>query len=120
MSIARAVTGEKDFKARKVMMFYGGRGPKDICTPELLSEIEPLDTQLVCHNATSDAELSAEQGWDGECCLVHELVEKTLGDDMPNYEFYFCGQPPMTEAVQRMLMIDYKVPFEQIHFDRFF
>jgi toluene monooxygenase electron transfer component len=51
---------------------------------------------------------------------VHELVEKTLGDDMPNYEFYFCGPPPMTEAVQRMLMIDYKVPFEQIHFDRFF
>jgi toluene monooxygenase electron transfer component len=120
MSIARAITGDEQFKDRKVMMFYGGRGPKDICTPELLSEIEPLDTQLVCHNATSDAELSAEQGWDGECCFVHELVEKTLGDDMPNYEFYFCGPPPMTEAVQRMLMIDYKVPFEQIHFDRFF
>ena len=120
MSIVRAITGDQQFAQRKVKMFYGGRSPQDICTPALLSEIEPLDTEFVCHNATSDAKLSVEQGWDGECCFVHELVEKTLGEHMPEYEFYFCGPPPMTEAVQRMLMIDYKVPFNQIHFDRFF
>jgi len=120
MSIARSVTGEPQFANRKILMFYGGRGPSDICTPELLSEIDPLDTQLICHNVTSDPELSAKENWQGECCFVHELVEKTLGDRMPDYEFYFCGPPAMTEAVQRMLMIDHKVPFSQIHFDRFF
>ena len=120
MSIVRAITGDEKFNQRKVKMFYGGRSPKDICTPALLSEIDPLDTEFVCHNATSDIGLSVEQGWDGECCFVHELVEKTLGERMPEYEFYFCGPPPMTEAVQRLLMINYKVPFQQIHFDRFF
>jgi toluene monooxygenase electron transfer component len=36
------------------------------------------------------------------------------------YEFYFAGPPPMTQALQEMLMVDHRVPFEQIHFDRFF
>ncbi len=122
MSIVRAITGDPQFANRKVYLFYGGRSPQDICTPELLSEIEPLDAdaRLNCETAVSDAESAAELNWDGPCCNVHELVEQTLGDRMQQYEYYFCGPPPMTEAVQRMLMIDHKVPFSQIHFDRFF
>ena len=120
MSIVRAATGDARLSAQKIYLFYGGRGPSDICTPELVSEIEHLDAELVCHNATSDSELSVQQNWKGDCCFVHELVEKKLAGSMMDYEFYFCGPPVMTDTVQRMLMIDYKVPFEQIHFDRFF
>ena len=120
MSICRAATGDPRLKDRKIYMFYGGRGPSDICTPELVSEIEHLDAELICYNATSDQALSEQQNWDGECCFVHELVEKKLGEKLPDYEFYFCGPPVMTDVVHRMLMIDHKVPFEQIHFDRFF
>ncbi len=120
MSITRAVTGDERFAGRKIYMFYGGRSPADICTPELLSEIEPLDTELVCYNATSDAESSELANWQGECCYIHELVKQKLGDSMPQYEFYFCGPPVMTDSVHRMLMIENQVPFDQIHFDRFF
>jgi len=120
MSIVRAATGDPRFGNRKILLFYGGRSPGDICTPELLSEIEPLDAQLVCETAISAADAPGAEAWDGPCCYVHELVEQKLGDRMPGFEYYFCGPPPMTEAVQRMLMIDHKVPFEQIHFDRFF
>lgn len=120
MSIVRAATGDPKLAGRNIFLFYGGRGPSDICTPELVSEIEHLDAELICHNATSDSELSAQQNWKGDCCFVHELVEKKLTGSMADYEFYFCGPPVMTDTVQRMLMIDYKVPFEQIHFDRFF
>jgi len=122
MSIVRAITGDPRFVERKVYLFYGGRTPKDICTPELLSELEPLDAEakLTCENAVSDEEAAKAEGWEGSCCNVPDLVVKTLGERMPEYEYYFCGPPPMTEAVQRMLMIDHKVPFEQIHFDRFF
>jgi toluene monooxygenase electron transfer component len=120
MSVARTIISDKQFDGQTVTLFYGGRGPKDICTPELVEEIENSNNRITCHNATSDPELSAEHGWDGEVCFVHELVKNTLGESLPEYEFYFCGPPPMTEAVQRMLMIDYKVPFDQIHFDRFF
>ena len=122
MSIIRAVTGDPRFAGRKVYLFYGGKTPDDICTPELLSEIEPLDAEakLICETAISDADASRGKKWEGPCCYVHELAEQTLGDAIPDYEYYFCGPPPMTEAVQRMLMIEHKVPFEQIHFDRFF
>ncbi|BAO43853.1 2Fe-2S iron-sulfur cluster-binding protein [Thiolapillus brandeum] len=120
MSIVRAATGDSRFADRKIYLFYGGRTPGDICTPELLSEIEPLDAQLICETAISDADAATRESWEGPCCFVHELVEQTLGDRMPEFEYYFCGPAPMTEAVQRMLMIEHKVPFEQIHFDRFF
>jgi len=120
MSIIRAAASDSRFSNRKIFMFYGGRGPSDICTPELVSEMENLDTELICYNATSDPELSAQQNWNGECCFVHELVDKTLGDSIKDYEYYFCGPPVMTEAIQRMLILDNKVPFQQVHYDRFF
>ncbi|HNG81696.1 MAG TPA: oxidoreductase, partial [Burkholderiaceae bacterium] len=35
------------------------------------------------------------------------------------YDHYFAGPPPMVEAVQDLLMVRQRVPFGQIHFDRF-
>ena len=120
ISIVRAVAADPRLKDRKVHMFYGGRGPKDICTPDLVGKIEGIDYKLTCYNATSDKEMSEAEGWSGDCCFIHELVERTLAGRMQEFEYYFCGPPPMTDAVQRMLMLDHKVPFDQIHFDRFF
>ena len=71
-------------------------------------------------NAVSDVDAAKKAGWDGEVGFVHELLAKTLGDKLPEHEFYFCGPPPMTDALTRMLMMEYKVPFDQIHFDRFY
>ena len=120
MSIIRAAASDPRLKDHKLHMFYGGRGPRDICTPDLVGKLPGIEYRLTCYHATSDKELSEAQGWDGECCFIHELVDRTLGERLADFEFYFCGPPPMTEAVQRMLMIDRKVPFDQIHFDRFF
>ncbi len=120
MSIVRAASIDDTFKGRNIHLFYGGRGPKDICTPELVAELETSNINVICHEATSDKELSKEQGWTGECCFIHELVDKELTGEMPGYEYYFCGPPVMTNTVQRLLMVDNQVPFEQIHFDRFF
>ncbi|MGS0756713.1 hypothetical protein ACVBEH_20020 [Roseateles sp. GG27B] len=66
------------------------------------------------------------QGWIAkweplaETGFVHELVRRTFGDAMPDHEFYFAGPPPMTQGLQEMLMLGHRVPFGQIHFDRFF
>jgi toluene monooxygenase electron transfer component len=52
--------------------------------------------------------------------FVHEYAQEVLGKErLRDYEFYFAGPPAMTTAVQRML-IQAKVPFNQIHFDQFF
>jgi toluene monooxygenase electron transfer component len=47
-------------------------------------------------------------------------VARALPAELASYEFYFAGPPPMTQALQELLMVGHKVPFEQIHFDRFF
>ncbi|MNR63011.1 Toluene-4-monooxygenase electron transfer component [compost metagenome] len=51
---------------------------------------------------------------------MHELVRQTLADSIKDFEFYFAGPPPMSQALQEMLMVGHQVPFEQIHYDRFF
>jgi toluene monooxygenase electron transfer component len=118
MSIVRAQCSDATNSERTIHVFYGGRGPDDICTPGLMAELDNAGSELFAYDAISDEE--QKHRWDGECCFIHELVEKKLGPKLSDYEFYFCGPPPMTDACQRMLMIDHKVPFEQIHFDRFF
>ena len=57
--------------------------------------------------------------WSGEEGYIHEVIPKHLQDYQGN-EYYLCGPPPMITAVQKLLMIENKVPFESIHFDRFF
>jgi toluene monooxygenase electron transfer component len=47
-------------------------------------------------------------------------VQRTFGDAMPEYEYYFAGPPPMTQGLQQMLMVGHRVPVGQIHFDRFY
>ncbi|WP_428542758.1 2Fe-2S iron-sulfur cluster-binding protein [Profundibacter sp.] len=118
MSIARAATRDPAMAGRRVLMFYGGRSPEDICTPGLVSELNGPGAEITCFNAISDETRAGE--WDGDCCFIHELAERTLGDEMAAYDYYFCGPPPMTDAVQRMLMIEHKVLFDQLYFDRFF
>jgi toluene monooxygenase electron transfer component len=118
MSVVRAAVSDPNWAGRRVLMFYGGRGPEDICTPQLVAGLKGPGAELTCFNAISDP--AKANGWDGECCFIHNLVDRKLGSEMPKYDFYYCGPPPMTEAVTRSLMVDYKVPFNQLHCDHFF
>jgi toluene monooxygenase electron transfer component len=56
----------------------------------------------------------------GERGFVHEALPRLLGDSVAGHEFYFAGPPAMTQAIQELLMGRYLVPYQQIHFDRFF
>jgi len=120
MSIIKAAAKDERLKDINIYLFYGGRTPKDICTPALIEADEDMKGRIKNFNAVSDAEAAEQAGWDGDIGFIHELVGKTLGDKMAEHEFYFCGPPPMTDALTRMLMMEYKVPFDQIHYDRFY
>lgn len=120
ISIILAIVKDPLLNDRDLYFFYGGRRPEDLCTSKFISELENMNGNIYCYNAISDALVSEQEDWDGEVCFIHELVEKTLGGRMKNFEYYFSGPPPMAEAVQKMLMLDNKVSFEQLHFDRFF
>ena len=120
MSIVRAAVREPKLNNKQIYLFYGGRGPADICVPKLISDEDELNRRIINLNAISEPDLDPTGVWGGDICFIHELVEKKLANTMKDYEFYFCGPLNMTETVARVLMINYQVPFEQLHYDRFF
>jgi len=119
ISIARSASQSGLLEDRKLHFFYGARTPRDVCGEKILSELPELGGNIQYHAIVSQAE-EGSTAWNGETGFVHDLVKRTLGADMPKYEFYFAGPPPMTQAIQEMLMLEHRVPFEQVHFDRYF
>lgn len=117
ISIARGAAEAGMLKDRRLHFFYGARTPQDVCGQTLLANLDGFDTQLFYYPVVSDP--SAE-GWQGKTGFVHQAIAPVLDETLANFEFYFAGPPPMTQALQEMLMLEHRVPFEQIHFDRFF
>lgn len=117
VSIARAVGADP---ARKLDFFYGGRTAADVCGEAHLTDLPGFGDTLRYHPVISSLDDPLSAGWSGLSGFVHEVVGRHFGEALREAEIYFAGPPPMAEALQRMLMIDLKVPFNQIHYDRFF
>ncbi len=120
VSIARAASTAGMLKTRHLHFFYGGRTPRDICGESFLRELPEYGSRIHFYPVVSLPGQDPDIGWSGETGFVHDLVRRELGDRMSHFEFYFAGPPPMTQALQEMLMVGYRVPFGQVHFDRFF
>ena len=96
---------------------FGGRHVRDICGAAELAALPGFVAHGQFVPVVSD--LAEGEAWDGARGFVH-LHLAALPKPLPNYEFYFAGPPVMSQAIQELLMIEHKVPFAQIHFDRFF
>ena len=103
--------------ARPIWLFYGGRGPADLPVfDEWLLDAAKVRVRV----AVSAPELADAAAWTGERGLVHELAARTLTGELSAHRYYLAGPPPMIETAVRMLMVEHKVPAQQIHYDRFF
>ncbi|WP_321390627.1 2Fe-2S iron-sulfur cluster-binding protein [Emcibacter sp.] len=120
LSILRGAVQASELNDRRLLLFYGGRGPQDICVSDIIAADPLLSERVELHTAISDDEAPGARDWTGERGFVHELVKNTLGEDIKGFDYYFCGPPPMTDAVQRLLLLEYKVPSKQMYFDRFY
>ena len=120
MSILRGAAASPDLAGRRLMLFHGGRGPADLCAAAMLDAEPDLRGRVELHVAISDTNAPGAGQWQGARGMIHELVRAQLGDRMADFDYYFCGPPPMTDAVHRMLLIEAKVPAQQLHFDRFY
>ena len=118
LSIVRGFAAAPAMRERTLHFFFGGRGPADICGEEELRSLAPFGQRIHFYPSISVRELDTDGVWKGAVGFVHEQVAATLAP-LANYEFYFAGPPPMTQATQRML-IQAKVPFSQMHFDQFY
>ncbi|UCV07081.1 2Fe-2S iron-sulfur cluster-binding protein [Dechloromonas denitrificans] len=118
LSIARGAVEAGLLADRKLYFFYGARTPRDVCGEEMLRTLAGFGDRIIYVPVVS---LPGDDGaWRGETGFVHDAVAHRLPVELANYEFYFAGPPPMTQALQELLMVGHRVPFEQIHFDRFF
>lgn len=117
-SILAAAVREPALAGRRIRLFYGGRTPADLCI-ERLKDADPSLARVEVVLAISDA--ADDVSWQGERGFVHEVLRRWLdaGNRAQDHEYYFCGPPPMIDAVQRLLMLDRRLPAAQLHFDRF-
>jgi toluene monooxygenase electron transfer component len=119
LSIARGAVRDPGLAQRAIHVFYGARGVRDLCAARELEALPGCGTRLTFRAVLSEPGADAAEPWSGATGLVHEAVREFIGERWAQFEYYFAGPPPMAEAVQRML-IDKRVPFPQVHFDRFF
>ena len=119
LSIARGMAECASLNGRHLYFFYGGRTPADICGEDVLRALPQLQGRCTYVPVVSSLETATADVWSGRTGFVHDAVADALGARLPAFEFYFSGPPPMTLAVQRMLM-QAKVPMGQVHFDQFF
>jgi toluene monooxygenase electron transfer component len=119
IAIARGMVAEPQLANRTLHFFYGGRGPRDICGEDMLAELPGFGERIFYSPVISMPELDAAKQWQGAVGFVHEHVLAVLGERLAGFEYYFAGPPPMTQAVQAML-VKSKVPFKQLHYDSFY
>ena len=119
LAIARGMAESESLKGRHLHFFYGGRTPADICGEDVLGALPRLHGRWTYVPVVSGLDTNAAHAWIGRTGLVHDSVADVIGTRLPDFEFYFAGPPPMTLAVQRLLM-QAKVPMSQVHFDQFF
>lgn len=117
VSIARGAAAAGMLGARRLHFFYGARTPRDVCGESFLRGLGDAAAIRYLGVVSNPAD---GEGWAGETGFVHEALLRHLGGELPRHEFYFAGPPPMTQALQELLMVKHLVPFSQIHFDRFF
>lgn len=113
LSVARRAASAMSVQ---IDFFFGGRSAKDLCADAYLNTLPGFGDRLRLHNVVSEPE---GDDWRGATGWVHDEVDRVIGDQAVAREFYFAGPPPMIESLQALLMVQRKVDFGQIHFDRF-
>lgn len=113
LSVVRGAVAARP--GRRIDVFYGVRTARDVCGREEMAALPGFGDTLNLTIAVSEPEAT----WKGLAGFVHDHARAFIGERWAQLDYYFAGPPPMVEAVQRML-IERRVPFPQVHFDRFF
>jgi toluene monooxygenase electron transfer component len=108
-----AVAAAAKTGGQPVAFFYGTRDAADIAA---VNEMTLWGEAVTLSTVVSEA----PPGWTGQTGLVHHAVARAIpAEAAALHEYYLAGPAPMTEEVLKMLAVERRVPFEQIHFDRF-
>jgi toluene monooxygenase electron transfer component len=118
VSIARAIDAASSSRStEKVSFFYGGRAAQDIAGEQFLSGMSGYGDWIKYEAALSDvADAGAINVFEG---FVHDLAKQRLGEGLREVDLYFAGPPLMAGAVEQEIVRYYRVPSDQVFYDRF-
>jgi toluene monooxygenase electron transfer component len=119
LSVVRGAVAEPRLAGRRIHVFYGARTQRDLAGRAQLEALPGFGARISFEAVLSEPSADPAALWSGPTGFVHERAREFIGERWADFEYYFAGPPPMAEAVQRML-IDRRVPFPQVHFDRFY
>lgn len=114
LSIARGIAANPA-DTRHVHFFHGGRTLLDLLDETVLRDLVGLGTRLSYHPV-----LSSETRPGISSGFVHEAAQQWLRGREDEFDYYCAGPPPMTQAVEAMLITDAGLPESRLRFDRFF
>ncbi len=115
ISITRGAVEAAALKGQKIHFIYGGRAARDIAGEAILKALPGYGERLHFYPAIS----SEDATWTGRTGFVHDIARELFGESLANMEIYFAGPPAMADAVTRMV-VEYKVPMAQVHYDQFY
>jgi toluene monooxygenase electron transfer component len=119
ISLARGALALKDPSFKKIHFIYGARESRDICGLDMLQELPNWNHvgqyTAVVSNAPPEQTLpeGTQRGF------VHEAVQRLHAENLGQMEIYFAGPALMAQAMIKLL-VDHKVPMNQVHFDQFY
>jgi propane monooxygenase reductase subunit len=93
---------------REAIYYYGARTEADLFHLEELSALPSTFVPALSEDSN---------GWEGECGLITDVVDRLEGD-VTEVDAYVCGPPPMVEAAVALLERR-GVPEAHIYFDKF-
>jgi CDP-4-dehydro-6-deoxyglucose reductase len=102
--------------ARDMVLYWGGRRPKDLYMAALCEEWARTLPSFRFVPVISDA--LPEDGWSGRTGYVHRAVIDDI-PDLSAYQVYACGAPLMVESAQRDFVAQCRLPEEEFYADSF-
>lgn len=119
LSITRAVAAAPRAKWRRATLYYGISRLADLAVGDAVRELAARSRRVRFRPVLSATE-AEEPGWTGRRGLVHDAMLADFADRLDAVEIYMAGPPSMIQSTLAALVIERRVPIEQIHYDRFF
>ena len=102
--------------SRPMVLYWGGRRPKDLYLSELAKSWEDKGGAFTFIPVISDA--LPEDNWQGRKGFVHQAVMEDF-PDMTGYQVYACGAPIVVDSARRDFVARCKLPDDEFFADSF-
>lgn len=119
VSIARGAMNCAALKNQRLSFVYGARTSLDVCGLDMLQALDGWSERGLYQAVISGAHADTPLATGHMPGFAHDAVDALWGDRLAQMEIYFAGPPLMAQSLLKVL-IDRKVPMNQVHFDQFY